>query len=59
MDEKPRVDKVSGEFFRKGRCERCGKQAERIRTFSAPTFDQVEAAGKAWGETPLLHKRCE
>lgn len=59
MDERrPRVDKVSGEFERRGDCEKCGKKVKRTRTFSAPTFELVQAAGAAWNG-PLRHPKCE
>ena len=56
---KPRVDRVTGSFFKRGRCQVCGKFAHRDRTFSAPTYEAMMAKGEAWGKEPVLHKKCE
>lgn len=56
---KPRVDAVIGTFYRKGKCEVCGKHVERERSFRGTTYADMEQQGAAWGATPLVHKRCE
>lgn len=56
---KPRIDKIEAEYFRKGKCAKCGGSTERIRTFTGTTMAEVEAAAQAWLNTPLVHKRCE
>lgn len=59
MSEKPRVDSVSGDFYRRDKCVVCGKTAERSRTFTASTLKAVRIKGTAWGKRPLAHKKCE
>lgn len=56
---KTRVDKITGSFFRKGRCDLCGKQCERSRTFSGTTYATMQDRAKRWGEEPLMHRKCE
>ena len=58
-DLAPRIDKVTGEFFKKGRCVVCGKQAERIKAIAGATMALMEAKGRAWAELPVMHKKCE
>jgi len=58
-DQRPRVDRVSGSFFRRGRCKVCGKGAERSKTISADSYEAMMAKSERWGEEPLLHKKCE
>lgn len=56
----PRVDAVEGEFFRKGKCAKCGgNNVERTKTFRGKTMAEVEAKAEAWNKEPLRHKRCE
>lgn len=56
----PRIDKISGQFFRKGRCAACGGSVERLRTFTGTTMQEVNEKARVWSEeTALLHKRCE
>lgn len=59
MTETARIDKVTGEFERKGLCEACGLKVTRTKTLSAPSYELMLAAGEAWGEQPLTHKVCE
>jgi hypothetical protein len=54
----PRVDRVSLQYQRKGSCEGCGKATLRVKTFSAPTYDEAVAKGEAWTE-PLYHVKCQ
>jgi hypothetical protein len=56
----PRVDAVEGEFFRKGKCDACGKSGvERTKTFRGKDMDEVYAKAAAWENEPLRHKKCE
>jgi len=59
VTDKPRVDRVTGSFFKRGRCKACGKFAHRARSFSAPTYEAMMAKSEAWDQEPLLHKKCE
>lgn len=56
---KPRVDAVHVTYYRKGKCEVCGKQAEREKTFTGPTYDDARRQAARWEERPIRHKRCE
>ena len=57
---KPVVNAVSGEFFRKGKCDSCGRSGvERTKTFTGPTMENVQEQADAWAKQPLKHKRCE
>jgi len=56
---KPRVDKISGSYFKRGRCTVCGKTADRSATFSAPTYAEMLAQGETWSQQPVMHKKCE
>lgn len=60
-EEKPRarVDRVVGDYFRKGKCEVCGKSCERSKSIAADTYAAMEAKAAEWGKKPLTHKRCE
>jgi hypothetical protein len=59
MTRRPRVDSVTGSFFKRGRCKVCGKTTDRSRSFTADTYEAMLAKGEQWGEEPLLHKKCE
>lgn len=58
-ERRPRVDKITGEFFRKGKCAVCKGSTERTRTFQATTMAELNRKGEEWGKDPLVHKRCE
>jgi hypothetical protein len=52
------INRVTGSFYRKGKCEVCGKTAERTKSFSAPTHEAMMAMGARWTGR-LRHKKCE
>lgn len=55
-----RVDKVTCTYFRKGKCEACGKSGvERTQNFSGTTMEMCEEQAAVWMRTPLVHKKCE
>ena len=56
-DRKPRIDKVTGTFERRGTCEGCGKKVKPSKTFTATTHEGLMAAGASWTE-PLRHRGC-
>lgn len=58
-DLEARIDKVTGEFFKKGRCEVCGRSAERTRQIEAATYHLMLKKGRDWSAAPVLHKKCE
>lgn len=55
----PRINLISGEFYRRAKCVVCGKTAERVRTFTGSSMEEINQKGKAWGNRPLAHKKCE
>lgn len=55
----PKIDKVRATYYRRGKCERCKKTAEREKTFSAATLQECRELADVWSETPILHRRCE
>jgi hypothetical protein len=59
MTAQPRVDRVSGSYFRQGRCVVCGKSAEGSMTFTGAALADCDQQADAWYNTPLVHRRCE
>lgn len=59
MNDKPRVDRVLGTYFRKGKCQRCTGSVERTKTFEGLTLADCQTQADVWAQTPLRHKRCE
>lgn len=55
----PSVGIVSGTFYRRATCVVCNATAERERTFTASTYEEVRRKGEDWGKRPLAHKKCE
>lgn len=55
----PKIDVVTGTFYRKGKCGACGKHAERTKSFRGPTLARCQEQADEWVKTPLRHKRCE
>jgi len=58
-DRKPRIDTVTGTYYRKGKCAVCSGSAERTKSFSGDTMETVEAKAERWMKDPITHKRCE
>ena len=56
---KPRIDVVQASYFRREKCEACGKTAERHRTFTGTSLADCDRQAKTWQERPLRHKKCE
>lgn len=52
------MNRVTGSFYRRDKCEVCGKTAERNRSFTADSHEAMMAKGAAW-TGPLRHKKCE
>lgn len=59
LDRKPQVNLVTAQYYRKGKCEVCGKGAEREKTFSGTTLEECQAQADRWMETPIRHRKCE
>ena len=57
-EKKPRVDVVTGTYYRKGKCV-CGRQAERERTFVGPSLEDISRQADEWTSRPIRHKKCE
>ena len=56
----PRIDKVTAEYQRKGKCASCKRPVVRTRSFSGATLEECEEQATVWAEeTALLHKKCE
>lgn len=58
MSDKPRIDRVVTTYYRKGKCK-CGKVAERARTFQGPTLERCQEQADEWMQEPIRHRRCE
>lgn len=59
LPDKPSINFVEGEFYKRGQCPVCLKTAERSKTFRKATYEAMMAAGDAWGRGVVLHKKCE
>lgn len=49
----------TGRFYKKGKCEVCGKHAEREKAFASDEYHQMLSQGVEWQSQPIRHKRCE
>lgn len=55
----PRIDRSIGEYERSGVCESCGEKVTRTKTIVASSYERMVELGEEWGETPLMHAKCE
>lgn len=58
-DRAPRISRVTGTFFKKGKCTVCGGSTERTKSISADTEETMMERGRRWTGEPLKHRRCE
>ena len=56
---KPRIDRITATYFRKGKCAACSGSVERTRSFVGTTMADCQSQAAAWEQLPLKHKRCE
>lgn len=59
LGREAKIDAVVATYYRKGKCERCGKHAERERTFRGATLEECNEQANAWANSTLFHRRCE
>ena len=58
MTDEPRIDRVTGEYERKGTCKACGRKMRQSKTIKAPTFELMELLAEEWGKSLMVHRKC-